>query len=342
MKKILTLSFLLAGLSGHCASLATNAPAKISHEPAENAPAESAEEAALAKVKSYAPPVYPTNVHVETNIAYLGAGRSEQADIYSPLQMSKGGRLPAILIIHGGGFNDGDKARPREINIATNLVFDGYVCMSINYLLRKNQGEVTWPQPVYDAKTAVRWLRQNAERLQIDPDRIGVIGCSAGGNLAAMLALTQPKDGFDLKEPYGEFSSAVKCAVDFYGAVKLMEYHDMKMFAKTRTEAPELYEKASPVNYAHKNAAPMLIVHGTADITVPVAQSEALNAALDKVGAEHELVIIPAAPHTFNLQPQQRDLRPLVFQFFDRHLKSSPPGKRAAVSGKLLTKSATP
>ncbi len=279
-----------------------------------------AEDPLLAQGK-YPPPVYPANVRVETNVPYLGAGREETADVYSPLQMPKE-KLPAIIVIHGGGFNDGDKARPREINIVTNLVPQGYVCMSINYSLRKRKGDVTWPQAVYDAKAAVRWLRKNAERLQVDPERVGVIGCSAGGNLAAMLALTQPKDGFDLKEPYGEFSSAVNCAVDFYGAVKLMEYHDMKMFNKTRAEAPELYEKASPVTYAHNNASPMLIVHGTADATVPVTQSQALDEALTKAGAIHELVIVSNAPHTFNLQPKQRDLRPLVFEFFDKHLKN--------------------
>jgi acetyl esterase/lipase len=279
------------------------------------------EEAAPEKGKTYAPMAYPTNVHVETNVPYLGVGRLETADIYSPLEMPKDKRLPALLIMHGGGFNDGDKARPREINFCTNLVSQGYVCMSINYKLRKNAGDVTWPQSVYDAKTAVRWLRKNADKLGIDPNRIGAMGGSAGGNLAAMLALTQPKDGFDLKEPYGEFSSAVSCGVDFYGAVKLMDYHDMKMFNQTRAEAPELYIKGSPVTYAHKNAAPMLIVHGTADATVPVTQSEALADALEKAGAVHELVIVSGAAHTFGLQPKQLDLRPQVFQFFEKYLK---------------------
>ena len=328
MKKILTLFCLLTGLSARSISWAADVPTNFSSSSAENTATEAAEEPVVVKGK-HSPPVYPTNVHVDPNVAYLGAGRSELADIYSPLQMPKD-RLPAILVIHGGGFNDGDKARAREINIATNLVSQGYVCMSINYKLRRRAGEVTWPQSVYDAKTAVRWLRKNADRLQIDPDRIGVLGGSAGGNLAAMLALTQPKDGFDLKEPYGKYSSAVKCAVDFYGAVKLMEYHDMKMFNQTRAEAPELYVKASPVTYAHKNAAPMLIVHGTADVTVPASQSEALAATLEIAGVEHQLVLIPGAPHSFDMEPKQRDLRPLVFQFFDRHLKNPAPDKITA------------
>ncbi len=164
----------------------------------------------LAEMEQYQKPIYPTNVRVETNGAYLGANRPELADVYSPLQMPKGARLPAMLIIHGGGFNDGEKARPREINLATNLVGDGYVCMSINYRLRKKPGDVTWPQLVYDAKAAVRWLRKNAERLGLDPDRIGVPGGSAGGHLAAMVALTTPADGLDPAQPDAEFSGAVK------------------------------------------------------------------------------------------------------------------------------------
>ena len=192
MKKILFL-ILSAGIVAHAQTVATN----------------DTEETQPAKGK-YPPPVYPTNVRVEANVPYLGADRAEKADLYFPLQMPNGKKLPAILVIHGGGFNDGDKARPREMNIATNLVLQNYVCMSINYKLRRKAGDVTWPQALYDAKAAVRWLRKNADRLQIVRERIGVIGCSAGGNLATMLALTQPKDGFDLSEPSGGVSSATR------------------------------------------------------------------------------------------------------------------------------------
>jgi acetyl esterase/lipase len=263
----------------------------------------------------------PANVRYEADVTFLPGKREEKADLYFPTETPPGKRLPAVLVIHGGGFNDGDKARPREINFATNLVAHGYVVMSINYKLRKRQGEVTWPQPVLDAKAAVRWLRKNADRLGIDPARLGAMGGSAGGNLSAMLALTGPKDGFDDQQPYGEFSSRVSCGVDFYGEVKLLEYHDMKMFAKTRAEAPELYEKASPVNYASPGDSPMLVVHGTKDETVPLSQSEALVAALQKAGVEYQFIIVTNAPHTFHLMPPQQDLRPAVLGFLDRHLK---------------------
>lgn len=270
------------------------------------------------------PVVWPDDVRIEHDVAYLPAGRAEKADLYFPLVVPKGARLPAVVIIHGGGFNEGDKGRPREINIGQTLALHGYVGMSINYLLARKPGVATWPQPVYDAKAAVRWLRLNADRLGLDAARIGVIGCSAGGNLAAMLALTGPADEFDAASPYPQVSAAVRCAVDFYGVTELLEYHDMKMFAKSRAEAPELYRRGSPNRYADAKDAPMLIVHGTADETVELKHSEILAAALARAGVEHEFVIIPGAPHTFDLQPRQRDLRPLVLEFFGKHLRPRP------------------
>jgi len=274
--------------------------------------------AALKKV-----PVYPKTVTVLKDVAYLGGTRKEKADIYSPLDHDKAKPLPGIIVIHGGGFNDGDKARGRELNISENLTLKGYVCMSINYKLRRTQGQVTWPQSVHDAKAAVRYLRKEAANLGVDPEKIGVIGCSAGCNLSMMLATTGPADGFDAVkgEPYQDVSARVTCAIGFYGAVDLMNYHDMKMFAKTREEAPELYKKGSPITYLDAKDPPMLLVHGTADVTVPLSQSETYLKIAKEKGAPCVLEVIPDAPHTFDLQPKQRDLRPLVTAFFDQHLK---------------------
>ena len=278
--------------------------------------------AALKKV-----PVYPKTVTVMKDVAYLGGTRKEKADIYSPLDHDKSKPLPGIIVIHGGGFNDGDKARGRELNISENLTLKGYVCMSINYKLRRLKGQVTWPQSVYDAKAAVRYLRKEAANLGVDPEKIGVIGCSAGCNLSMMLASTGPADGFDVVkgEPYQDVSARVACAIGFYGAVDLMNYHDMKMFAKTREEAPELYKKGSPITYLDAKDPPMLLVHGTADVTVPLSQSETYLRIAKEKGAPCELEVVPDAPHTFDLQPKQRDLRPLVTGFFDQHLKGKQP-----------------
>lgn len=258
----------------------------------------------------------------EKDVGYLGADRKEKADLYLPAEIPKGKRVPAVLIVHGGGWTGGDKHAAREQNIGTNLALKGYVAMSINYVLAQAKGtNVVWPQNLYDCKTAVRWLRKNAERLQIDPDKIGAIGGSAGGHLVSMLALTDAKDGLEPKEPYAEFSSRIQCVVDLYGPEELMEYHDITAFRKTRKEAPELYKQATPSTYADKNDPPVLILHGTGDKTVDYHQSEMFAEKLKQAGTKHELILVPEAPHTFHLQPKQRDLRPVVLGFFDEHLK---------------------
>jgi len=178
-------------------------------------------------------PPAPAGVTIEQNVIYLAAGRSETADLYLPAERAKDVRSPAVVIIHGGGWTGGDKAAAREFNIGTNLALKGYVAISINYVLA-TRDKATWPQNLHDCMTAVRWLRKNADRLQIDPGRIGVIGGSAGGHLAAMVTVLDEKDGLDPKGPYGEFSCRVQCGVDMYGPNDLTEHRDISMLGKSR------------------------------------------------------------------------------------------------------------
>ncbi len=325
MNKLLLQSFASILLVGSSLQAATNSTTAASTPGARAIAVEESEENPNPKNMVGLRIADPAGTKIEWDVAYLPTNRTEKCDLYLPTTTPPGNLRPAVLIIHGGGFNDGDKARGREINFCTNLAANGYVCMSINYKLsRPNARQIpTWPQSLYDAKTAVRWLRKNAERLHIDPDRIAAMGGSAGGNLSAMLATTGPKDGLEPDGPYAEFSAKVRCAIDFYGAVKLMDYHDMKMFSKTRAEAPELYGKASPVNYVDQGDAPMMIVHGTADTLVLISQSEALVAAFKKADVECEFIVVPDGPHTFNLQPKLKDLRPVVLGFLDKHLRYS-------------------
>lgn len=288
---------------------------------AQSTPAKPAAKEAPATRPAAKKPAIPDGVTFQPDVAYLPDGRTELADLYLPATRAKDVRSPAVVIIHGGGWVSGEKRAAREINIGSTLALNGYVGLSIDYILAKD-GKVTWPQNLHDCKTAVRWLRKNAERLQIDPDRIGVIGGSAGGHLAAMVAVTGPADGLDPAEPYGEFSCQVRCAVDLYGPADLTGRPEIRMFGKTNAQAPELYRIASPVSHLDKKDPPILILHGTADTTVPVEQSKLFAEALAKAGVEHELIIIEGAPHTFHLQPKQRDLRPVVLGFFDKHLKA--------------------
>lgn len=101
----------------------------------------------------------PAAIRVERDITYLPPERKEKADLYFPTAKPAEGRFAMVLLMHGGGFNDGDKARGREVQMAVELATHGYACMSINYKLwNKGIKKPTWPQSLHDAKIAVRWL----------------------------------------------------------------------------------------------------------------------------------------------------------------------------------------
>jgi len=260
-------------------------------------------------------------VRIEKAISYLPEGRAEKADLYLPPKFDEGKKYPGVLIIHGGGWSGGKRDAEREINIGTTLASHGYVCMSIDYLLHDAASDKPcWPQNLHDCKTAVRWLRANRERLHLDAERIGVIGGSAGGHLSCLVGYTQPKDGLDPAGPYADQSCAVNCVVDLYGPVEFSA-RDVMPLRNTRAEAPDLYKAFTVTTYLDTNDPPTLIMHGTADTTVPLAQSELLAAALKEKNVEHQLVVVEGAPHTFHLQPKQKDLRPTVLEFFAKHLK---------------------
>ena len=267
-------------------------------------------------------------VAVTNDLPYLGSDRQEKLDLYAPAHIDKGQRFPGVVIIHGGGWVGGDKRQLREQKIGKTLAAAGYVCVSINYKLSHKRPDETWqpswPTNLHDCKRAVRYLRKNADRLHVDPDHIGVIGGSAGAHLALLAGLTDPESGLDPAGPDEKISCRVQAVVDLYGWSDTGK-DGHRILGGTLEEVPELFRQAAPTTHASADDPPVLILHGTADTTIPVYHAHHLEKAFQKAGVEFETRIVIGAPHSFHLKSEQADLRPLVLQFFDKHLKSTKP-----------------
>ena len=248
--------------------------------------------------KAYAKEM-PNPVFRLSNLAFLPAERSERLDLYVQHARDFKVRRPGVLFIHGGGFTAGDKAEYRSASVSADLARAGYVVVSCNYVLGAKDKPGVWPRNIADYRDAVRWMRANADVLGLDPDRIAVAGGSAGGYLALMVGLSDDKTG-----PGGDstakHSAKVSAVVDMYGVVN---------FAKRgKGEAPGTSpaEQAAyfPESQCDVRDPAVLILHGTADTTVDISQSEDMAKALRAAKVSHEYVVVEGAPHTFDLHPK--------------------------------------
>jgi acetyl esterase/lipase len=273
------------------------------------------------------------SVTVTKDVSYLAPHRKEKLDIYQPSSPPPGTLLPAVVIIHGGGWISGDKAAKREVITGHALAAANYFCVSIEYW---KGAKDRWPTNLQDCKNAVRWLRTNAQRFNIDPTRIGVIGGSAGGHLALMLAYTAGNSAIDPTPLYPDVSDHVSACVNMYGISNLETRQGTdaagnpngivkttnQLFPESRDAAPAKWKLASPVSHIRKSSPPTLTLHGVGDTVVDRAQSEELDRALTAAGAESIRIMVPGANHAWPLKTSQFDHIPDVIKFFDRHLKS--------------------
>ena len=230
----------------------------------------------------------PKPYELEEHVAYDGAlGHQGTLDVYRPRHDGARASRPAVLAIHGGAWRGGDKAWGEQF--ARELTPHGYVVFSINYRLSSRPGG-TWPAQIEDVWKALRFVRANAGRFGIDPDRIASLGMSAGGHLATMVALRDDPAG-----PGGRVRAAVNLAGE----------HDMTMPADLVMDDFEAIMTAvlghgppwsdgelrdiSTVTFARPDVA-LLTVHGAGDDNVYVAQGERITAVLAAKGARTELV----------------------------------------------------
>lgn len=260
------------------------------------------------------------------DLEYNRAGdRKLLLDLYLPAEESKE-PLPVIVWIHGGGWNAGDKSHCRLVGYASR----GYAVASVGYRLSP---EAVFPAQIHDCKAAVRWLRANAAKYGLDPDRIGVAGSSAGGHLAALLGTSGGMKELEGEGANLEHSSRVQAVCNYWGPTDLLIVgkepgHDPPSSLKDAVAAllggpiDENKEKAvlaSPVTHISKEDPPFVIVHGECDSTVPAIHADVLREALEKAGVEVTCLVVKGAEHGFDIP----EIEEKVEAFFDRHLKDS-------------------
>jgi dienelactone hydrolase len=205
------------------------------------------------------------------------------------------------------------------------LAQHGYVASTVSYRLSPTD---QFPAPVHDVKAAVRWLRSNAARFGIDPERVGVTGGSAGGHLALFLGLTSGVQEFEGPGPHLEQSSRVSCVVNYYGPTDFTQSYGKSVDAAEvlplflggdLVHERLVHLKASPLYWVNPNAAPVLTIHGTEDKYVAYEQAVWLTERLRAAGVQAELETLEGAGHGFKGKDAERAERRML-EFFDKHL----------------------
>lgn len=283
------------------------------------------------RVAAQAPEVLSQDI--QKDIVYGKGGDVElKLDLARP---PKGeGPFPLVVCIHGGAWQVGN--RTAHHGTIRHLARNGYVAVTVQYRLTPAH---RFPAQAEDVKCAVRFLRANAKKYAIDPARVGALGDSAGGHLALLLGLMDPKDGMEGKGGHADQTSKVQAVVNIFGPTDLSTWSAepegdrmLKSFLKkdgdellkdlvgTADRKDPAMKKASPVTYIDSRDGPVLTFHGTVDPLVKLEQAKLLHAALKKAGVPERLEVLEGAGHGWGGKQKEHTDR-LTVEFFDRHLK---------------------
>ena len=264
----------------------------------------------------------PAEIVFEKNIEYSNPdGQHLQLNMARPENAK--GPLPCVVCIHGGGFRAGK--RDGYDGLIQNLARNGFAAVTVSYRLAP---KYQFPAAVHDTKAAVRWVRANAAKYGIDPDRIGVTGGSAGGHLAQFLGVTPGVAEFEGDGGNPNVSSHVKCVVNVYGpsdftksygkSVDAAEVLPLFLGGNLQTALPA-HIRSSPLNWVTPNAAPTLCIHGTEDKYVAHEQAVWMIDRLKASGVEAQLLTLQGAGHGFKGKDAESADQALV-AYFKKHL----------------------
>lgn len=235
--------------------------------------------------------VYPAGFSEQLNVVYTVAdGWEGKMDLYLPAK--ENGPTPIVINIHGGGWNKGNK----ESQTGFNTFFKrGYAVANIAYRLSQ---QATAPAAVQDTRCALIYLIKNAKALNIDVNKIVIMGGSAGAHLALMGGLLGSDSRFDTNCP-GVKNVKVAAIIDKYGITEVPAWKSKSatQWLGDKAGNAEFAKSVSPLTYVSKNSPPVFIVHGDADPIVPYQQSVDLKKKLDEMGVKNEFMTVEGGLH---------------------------------------------
>ncbi len=289
---------------------------------------------ALAKPVARRQALLPPGVRVERDIPYVpGDDKAQRLDLYTPEQAADH-PTPLLVHIHGGGWRGGSKAGCPLLH----MIARGYAVASVEYRFSQ---KALFPAQIQDCQAAIRWLRANSRKYNLDSDHFGVLGSSAGGHLSALVGTAGGKKAFAPVGGNEDQSDRVQAVCDFFGpadfnTVVQQAAHDKNVRNLFKFNSPsdpyscligaslgsdkQKSDAVSPVHYVSKDNPPFLILHGTYDALVPYAQSEELAAALKAEGVDALLQTLPGSGHGGPAFSKPAIIT-LITSFFDKHLQ---------------------
>lgn len=257
-----------------------------------------------------APPLWNTlqyrrNVY-RTSVRY-GDSPTQLLDVWRSAEL-RSEPAPVLLFVPGGAWVHGSRIL-QGYAMMSHLAEQGWVCLSIDYRVAPHH---RWPRHITDVKAAIAWARANVDKFGGDRNFVAIAGCSAGGHLAALAGLTPNDPELQGELPDGSDTS-VDAVVGVYGRYdwedrstaerdRFVDFLERVVVGRTIDRHPEIFRQASPIARVHKHAPPFLVVHGTGDTVIPVAQARSFVEQLDRVSdAPVGYIEFPGAGHGFDM-----------------------------------------
>lgn len=265
-------------------------------------------------------PSVPDDIEEIKNIEYKNVDSlSLQLDLYKLKNLQT--PAPAMIFIHGGGWRKG--LRSDYLPYLIDYAKKGYVTVTVSYRLLKT---ATFPAAVQDVNCAVRWIQGHASDYGIDPEKLVLIGGSAGGHLAMMAGYAGDESLFKLDCPDSIYPS-IKAVINFYGPFDLTTPYSIgrpeaiNFIGKTYDENPEPYRLASPKTFITPDDPPTLSFHGTLDSLVPISQADSLDSWLSRAGVAHDYHRLKGWPHTMDVSVKVNEYCQFYIDaFLEKHL----------------------